>query len=202
MPSQNGDIVFGIFKKKSNVQPPTETANNVFYTGAGMLCLWDYSTYQHIEDYDGWEKEFVEDVDIVRNIKNATFVPINVQSDGAFCADVKLHDEATLSQREKKYLTVSSQPYLLKSKGEIALSGIETIGKTPTENIKVIDLDAGDYLVQIHLIAWDEEPGSKGADGKPTHSALPDFIVCITPDVGTIQSYRTELETFRREDVL
>jgi hypothetical protein len=194
--------MFGIFNKKSKVQAPTETANNVFYTGAGMLSLWDYSTYQHIENYDEWEKEFVEDVDIGRNIKNADFVPINIQSDGAFCVDLKLHEAAKLSEREQKYLTVSSQPYLLKSKGKIALSGIETVGKAPTENIKLIDLDPGDYVVQIHLIAWDDEPGSKGVDGKPTDKALPDFIVCITPSEGTIQSFRTDIETFRREDIL
>ena len=194
--------MFGIFKKNSRKKPVTKTPNNVFLTDTGMLGLWDFSTYQHIEDYDTWEPEFVEDEDIIRNIKNATYVPINIQSDGVFCVEAKLFDEAKLSQREQTYLTVSSQPYLLKTNGKIALSGMETVGKSPIHNIKTFDVAAGEYVVQIHLIAWDQEPGSKGPDGKPTDNALPDFIVFISPNEGTIKSFRQDVETFSREDVL
>lgn len=189
--------MFGIFKKKS----VPETPNNVFHTDVGMLGFWNYSTYQHIEGYATWESEFVEDEDIVRNIKNATYVPINIQSDGVFCVEVKLHEAATLSEREQKYLMVASQPYLLNTDGKISLSGMEAVGKEPAYNVKHFNVDPGEYVIQVHLISWDQEPGSKGSDGKPTENALPDFIVFVFPNDGTVKSFRQEVETFRHEDM-
>ena len=190
--------MFGIFKKKA----ASKTPDNVFHTDSGMLALWDYSTYQHIEDYDTWEPEFVEDDDIARNIKNATYVPINIQSDGVFCVEVKFQEAAQLSEREQNYLMVTSQPYLLRTDGKIALSGMETVGKEPTNNIKIFNVEPGEYIVKVHLVSWDNEPGSKGPDGKPTENALPDFIVFILSNDGIIKSYRQEVETFRREDIV
>jgi len=193
--------MFGLFKKKSG-KPAPKTPENVFTTNSGMLGLWDYSTYQHIVDYDTWESEFAEDKDIIRNIKSATYVPINIQSDGVFCVDVKLQEDAELSDRERSYLTVSSQPYLLKTKGKVALSGMETVGKEPENNVRIFEVDPGEYEVIIHLIAWDEEPGAKGSDGTPTKDALPDFVVCISSKDNTHQTFRQEVETFRRQDMI
>ena len=199
-----GLYMFGIFKRKSKngSSPVIKTPENVFYTNSGMLGLWDYSAYQHIKNYDAWEPEFVEDEDILRNIKNATYVPINIQSDGAYSVEVKLNEATELSSREQKYLTVTSQPYLLKTEGKVALSSMETVGNDPVENIKILSVDPGEYAVQIHLIGWDKEPGSKGADGAPSDNALPDFIVCISRNDGQLKQFRQEIETFRRQDIV
>lgn len=141
--------MFGFFKNKPDKTAPKAavTPENVFYTDVGMLCVWDYATYQQIGDYEAWESEFVEDIDITRNIKNATFVPLNIQSDGAWKVDLRLHQNNQLSEIEQRYLTVSSQPYLLKTAGKIGLSGMEIVGKNPATNIKTFNLEEGEYVV-------------------------------------------------------
>ena len=192
--------MFRLFKKEPKKKEVNQTPDNIFHTDSGMLGLWDYSTYQHIDDYEIWEPEFVEDVDIIRNIKNATYVPININSDGAYSVEIKFNELCALSERENRYLIVTSQPYLLKTNGKIALSGMETVGREPVNNIKIFDVEPGEYIVRIHLIAWDEEPGSKDADGKPTENALPDFTVFISSHDGTNQSFRQSVETFRQQD--
>lgn len=58
-------------------------------------------------------------------------MPINIRSDGAFQLLVRVGTAGqapALTSREKQYLMVSSQPYLLLSHGTACLSGIEYIG--------------------------------------------------------------------------
>jgi hypothetical protein len=61
-----------------------------------------------------------------------------------------------------------------------------------------IPLAAGRYRVQVNLIEWDAEPGSVTADGLPTASALPDFIVLVEPETHLSADYRVSVETFER----
>jgi hypothetical protein len=44
-------------------------------------------------------------------------------------------------------------------------------------------------------VAWNEEPGALATDGRPTASALSDFVIEIGPELGT-EKYRTKEVTF------
>jgi hypothetical protein len=59
-------------------------------------------------------------------------------------------------------------------------------------------LDAGRYAAVVHLVDWQAEPGSRGSDGNPSESALPDFIVEIFSGLPDGYEYRTKVETFGR----
>lgn len=173
---------------------------NTYHTDSGMLCIWNYENFKHVHDYDSWDKELCEDSDILRNIKNYSFVPLNL-GDGAFEVDVRIN-EAALSEREKEYLLVPSHPYLLKSNGKICISGLEHVSAEPGDNIAAIDLESGEYIVQVNLIDWNQEPGAVDENGNPTDKALPDMIVIITKHANEEIVFRTEIETFRKEDAL
>lgn len=54
-------------------------------------------------------------------------------------------------------------------------------------------LAQGRYSVRASIVAWDEEPGGLGPDGRPTPNALPDFLVVIAPSDGS--------EVFRTTDI-
>lgn len=166
-----------------------------------MLCLWDYHSFAMIKDYDSWEKELCEDADIRRHISAGHFVPLNLLSDGAFSVALRKGSPDTMSKREKEYLLVPSQPYFLKTSGRVLASGLEQVNSDPDEFLEIL-LDAGDYVVRPQLIDWAAEPGSKDSQGRPSPSALPDFLVFIEPVVQTAFNYRQEIETFRKEDSL
>lgn len=154
------------------------------YTDAGMFAVWDSRHFDNIVDYDSWEYELLEDNDIIGHVEKGYFVPINLHSDGCYEFEVRtseVDNAESLSPRELKYLTVSSAPYYLRSEGLICFGGYEYISNDPTEDVGVLEVQKGDYKVVVNLMAWDNEPGSKDASGKPMPNALPDFIVNITP---------------------
>ena len=173
---------------------------NTYHTDSGMLCIWDFEKFKHIHDYDSWDKELCEDNDIIRNIKNNSFVPLNL-GDGAFEVEIRINEE-NLNEREKEYLLVPSLPYLLKSSGRICISGLEHVSAELDENIGVLELESGEYILQINLIDWNQEPGAVDESGNPTDIALPDMIVLITKYSNKKIEFRTEVETFRKEDAL
>lgn len=108
-----------------------------------------------------------------------------------------------ISQKEKnEYLLVPSQPYLLTTSGKVCISGLEHVSRVLDDGISVIELSPGQYVVQINLIDWNQEPGAVGDDGNPTDIALPDMIVFISDIISPNMAYRTEIETFRKEDAL
>ena len=170
-----------------------------FRTDSGMFGVWDSKHFSDINGYDDWEEEFLEDVDIQRHITAGHFVPINIHSDGAFEFEVRVgttESPSELSSREKQYLTVSSRAYLFRSTGELNISGIEFVEATPGSNVGKLQIPSGDHTVTVHLIAWDEEPGARDAQGNPTAQALPDFVILLNQSDSTAQSYRTEVQTF------
>lgn len=171
-----------------------------YKTDSGMLCVWDYNSFKHIHDYDSWDKELCEDRDISRNIEKHLFVPLNL-GDGVFEVDVRLGAKK-LSKREKEYLLVPSYPYLLKTSGKICISGLEHVGGDFGDNASSMELNSGKYLIQINLIDWNQEPGAVDENGSPTDMALPDMIVFISDYDNSEIEFRTEIETFRREDAL
>jgi hypothetical protein len=169
-------------------------------TDSGMLCVWDPRPFAGISDYDSWEKELCEDADLLRHLEAGHLVPLNLD-DGAFAVEVRHGSPASLSVREREYLLVPSQPYYLRSSGRVLVSGLEQVGEAPRSYLAV-DLDPGDYTVQVNLIDWAEEPGAKDAGGNPSPDALPDLIVFIERTDGSRPEYRKDLETFRKEDAL
>ena len=169
------------------------------HTASGMWGLWNYDTYKHIDDYDKWEPLFCEDEDIVKQIESHNFVPIYIFEDGCMSFTVRVDEE--LSEREKTYICVQSEEYLLKSTGKVIVSGIDKIEKDINSN-KVIELDLpeGYYSVKVYIIAWDEEPGAYLDNGDVSPDALSDFVVIIKSNANLESGYRTRINTFSEDD--
>lgn len=168
-------------------------------TNAGMFLLWSPEQFKSVVDYDTWEAELLEDEDIARHIASGSAVPINIGSDGAFTMLVRIGREgepASLTERERRHLVVSSEPYLLVSSGRAALTGLEDVRSDPYPEALTFPLPPGRWIATVHIIAWDEEPGAKDAAGNPTLNALPDFVVLLMPETGPPVSYRQEVMTF------
>ncbi|MFL0246077.1 hypothetical protein [Candidatus Clostridium stratigraminis] len=167
-------------------------------TDSGMHCIWDPCYFSNINNYDSWERELLEDEDILQHIDKGKFVPINIHSDGAFEFEVRVGTSEVfqqLSECERKYLIVSSEEYRFVSNGYVCISGIEYICNNPDENIGCLSIDRGDYSVTVHLIGWDDEPGMREPDGTPKVEALPDFIIIMNPSLNE-EEYRVDLNTF------
>ncbi|GGM89391.1 MAG TPA: hypothetical protein VIL71_23595 [Spirillospora sp.] len=161
-------------------------------TDAGMCCLWQPEHFAHVTSYDVWEDALGNDPAIERSIEAGAFVPLYLHSDGVY--QVTLRTGAR-TPREKRYTTASSEPYLLVSKGAVALSGIEAVG-ADLDAAETIALAPGRYAVEVHLIDWQAEPGSTDADGNAVDGALPDFVVEISPEPDPAPPYRRTVETF------
>lgn len=155
-------------------------------TDSGMWGVWDCKHFSGVRDYDTWEAELLEDADILRHVRAGHFVPINLNTDGAFEIEVRVGETgapASLAARERSLLTVASADYLLRATGEgiVCFGGIEHVGWKPALEVGRVRPSVGDYAVRVHLINWSEEPGTKGPDGHPTPTALPDFLVLLNP---------------------
>lgn len=176
----------------------TDPLRRVFGTDSGMLALWAPQHFDSITSYESWERELLEDTDISRHILQGAFVPLNVHADGAYDCAIRVGDlnaPATLSERESRYLLVSSEPYLFRSLGSLAVSGLEHIGRSPGGAASIVPLASGDWAATVHLIDWTQEPGAKSPNGKPTANALPDFAVFLNPSAPDSQ-YRIKVDTF------
>ena len=100
-----------------------------------------------------------------------------------------------LSDRERAYAVVASEPYLLVvTGGEVCLSGIENVGAASYAELR-LGIPDGRYAVRSTIVAWDDEPGALDAQGRPSADALPDFVLEIQPERGT-EPYRTNELTF------
>jgi hypothetical protein len=166
-------------------------------TDAGMHCIWEPSAFESVVDYDTWSEQLLNDSDIARHISDGHFVPLNIGDDGGMEIEVRFGvngQPATLSEREKQFLIVKSEPYKFLSKGKACISGIEHVTVPPARAVGIVDIPAGEYAATIHLLAWDEEPGMQ-TDAGPADGALPDYLVLINPstDIGTV---RTSIHTF------
>ena len=168
-------------------------------TSSGMWGLWNYNTYKHIDDYDKWEPLFCEDEDIVKQIESHNFVPVYIFEDGCRSFTIRVDEE--LSEREKRYVCVQSEEYLLKSTGKIVVSGIDEINKEISpNNVIELDMQEGYYSVKIFLLAWDEEPGAYIENGEINPDALSDFVVVVKSNADLKGEYRTKINTFSEDD--
>ncbi|MET9834843.1 hypothetical protein ABZ078_37445 [Streptomyces sp. NPDC006385] len=170
-------------------------------TDAGMLALWDPQRFAGIVDYDTWDARLGEDKDVERHIRTGALVPVNIRSDGAFGVVVRIGEvgrPAQLTERESRHCLVASDAYLLHSAGQVWLSGIEAVGDDACSETVRFDLPVGRYSVVIHLIAWEDEPGSVNEDGTPSETALSDFVAVINPVAPEQDNFRSAVETFDR----
>jgi hypothetical protein len=162
-----------------------------------MFAIWQPERFAGITDFESWERKLSEDTALLRHISAGAFVPINIGGDGAFQFTVRGgRTRPGLTDREQRYRLVSSQPYLLISQVSARLGGLEAVGWDDGQFV-TIPLAPGRYVVHVHLIEWDAEPGWADAEGNPTASALPDFVVEFSDPVGT-EHFRTSLQTFER----
>lgn len=169
-------------------------------TDAGLFGLWSPPAFGSIVDYDSWEAALLEDDDIVGHIRAGVFVPINIGGDGAFQFLARVGspaEPARLTEREQKYVVVVSEPYLFVAIGGAVVSGIEHVGAEPAAGLR-IPLPAGRWQVAVALIDWGAEPGQRDSEGKPKPGALPDFTLLINAELGTVDEYRTRVDTFDR----
>lgn len=179
----------------------TRRIRKTLLTDSGMWAVWEPAYFPGIVDYDSWEKELLEDADIIRHIRAGAFVPINLHFDGAYDFELRIGtfaEPAELSQREKDLLTVSSLLYKLNVHGQIYVSGLEYIGEVIEEELTAcLAASRGTYAVSVHMIEWDKEEGAKDGNGQPGPNALPDFVILANPvaDVSDIE-YSQSLETF------
>ncbi|MGH2381124.1 MAG: hypothetical protein ACRDG7_07870 [Candidatus Limnocylindria bacterium] len=157
----------------------TDTGVVVARTDAGMLAVWCPSYFRDVDGYEAWEARVNER--LAEAITAGELVPVNIQSDGAFGVRVAV-DPEDLTERERRYALLTSEPYLLAvSGGALCLSGIEGFGDDDRAALRVEPPD-GRYAIRKTIVAWDEEPGARGADGSPTDGALPDFVVRVSPE--------------------
>ncbi|MEV4600516.1 hypothetical protein AB0K15_24320 [Amycolatopsis sp. NPDC049253] len=171
----------------------------VMATDAGMFGLWSPAAFAYIVDYDTWESDLLKDDDISRHITAGAFVPVNIGDDGAFQVLARVGSasaSADFTQRERRFLLVSSEPYLFITDGNARISGIEHLGARSDAGLHV-PLPPGRWTVTIALLEWDAEPGQMDADGQPARTALPDFTLLINP-AQAAGHYRTEIQTFDR----
>jgi hypothetical protein len=178
-----------------------EVINQAIVTDAGMFAIWDSAAFTHILDYDAWETELSEDEDILKHIQIGKFVPINIQSDGGFQFIVRIGNAENLENlnvRESQYIVVSSESYLFDIEGNAFVSGVEHISGNHLGNLPNFSLDKGRYVVNIHMLDWQEKPGSSDENGQATANALPDFLILINPETVSI-NYRQKVLTFDRK---
>jgi hypothetical protein len=191
------------------MDPPADNASGshplTLRTDAGMCALWNPKCFATIVDYDTWEDALLDDQDLLRHVQHGDLVPINLGGDGTWGLTVRIGppNQAVLTERERRWLVVSSDPYLYVSDGELCVSGLEHISADPDPDDRLrtttrIGLPSGRYQVTVHLLDWDKEPGATDAAGQPTAQALPDFVVLVSPEPTTRPSYRMRLETFDR----
>jgi hypothetical protein len=162
------------------------------YTGAGLCAVWQPEHFAHVRDLTTYEDEVTEDPALERCIRAGVFVPLNVGGDGVFQTLLRTDGRTA---RERRHTLVSSEPYLLISKGVIAVGGLEQVGEY-VGGAERVPLAAGRYTVTVHLIDWEADPESVDATGRPVEGALPDFVVEIHPEPSPAPRYRTNVMTF------
>lgn len=193
------DVLFLHIKKYKIINGVKDMYKKELDTSSGMWGLWNYDTYKHIDDYEKWDSLFCEDEDIAKQIENQSFVPIYIFEDGCRLFTIRIDEE--ISEREKKYILVQSEEYLLKSSGKVLVSGIDKIDKNiHSESVIELNIPEGYYSVKVYLIAWDDEPEAFLADGEINPEALSDFVVIIKSNANLEREYRTKINTFSEDD--
>lgn len=94
--------------------------SHVVRTNAGLCGLWQPERFVEVVSLDDFERELADEAALLRHIREGAFVPLNVGGDGSFTVAVR---SSGLVQREFPHVLVSSEPYLLESRGSVELGG-------------------------------------------------------------------------------
>ncbi|MFD3582869.1 hypothetical protein [Streptomyces sp. NPDC058683] len=168
-------------------------------TDAGLCAIWQTEYFTETGDPDDWDDWASDDELLVQAISAGALVPIGVGADGVFEVLIRWNFSGPgLTERERRCVLVSSEPYLLASPGVIYVGGLEESGDLPGRDANRIELPRGLYSVVVNLIDWKAEPESVGKDGRPLEGALPDFVVEIRAEEETGKAYRAKSATFDR----
>ena len=168
-------------------------------TDAGLCALWQTGYFTGAGDVDDWDDWVSDDELLVQAVSAGALVPVGVGADGVFEVLIRWNfSGAGLTERERRCLLISSEPYLLISSGVVYIGGLEEAGGLPGRDANRIDLPEGRHAAVVHLIDWKAELESVGKDGRPIADALPDFVVEIRPEGQLGKFYRTKSATFDR----
>ena len=149
-------------------------------TDAGFFAVWDPACFHGIDDFETWESEVFDELE--RHEDAGAIVSFH-DADGRYDVVVRIGsagEPAELDEHESRYRTTTTGPCLFKSSGLAVISGIEYVGDDLDVSLQV-DLPAGPWSIVVTRIDWSAEPGSHDADGKPSATALPDFVLVINP---------------------
>lgn len=175
------------------------SVQGAFYSEIGIGAIWDRAHFQSIIDFDTWQQELSEDMDIIRHIKAGAFVPLCTHSEDVFGWQVRVGNKmspAVLTPREEEYLILTSHPYLLRATGDVYLSNSENVCGQPASDVAQLSIPQGSYAVTVTLLDWEKDPKAKDKYGFPTRDVLPDFLILVNPFIGERGDFRTNPETF------
>ncbi|BAV10189.1 hypothetical protein SAMN05421788_104441 [Filimonas lacunae] len=165
----------------------------VLDTHAGMWALWNPAIRKDVQ-ID--KKNAPAQLALTQWIKQQLLVPVNIENSGSLEFWVRVGREAKLTDRERRYVVVSSAHYGIVSDGRLCLSGIEYVrDRIDAGHVCIIDTNHARHVVTLFIIDWKAEPGMLNSDGVPSRLALPDFIVLIS-QAQAEKKYRLSLNTF------
>lgn len=158
-----------------------------------MCGLWDPTHFPMVYDEEGWMDTLGDEVDLVRQVAGGYFVPVRLNTPGVF--DYELRLEPGLSERESAYLAASSRRFLFRSSGTVCFGDYRHLEAVASERVGVLPVNAGEYVVQAHILSWDREPGAVNEQGYRNDGFLPDLLITLEPappgfmSPGSLQSF-------------
>ena len=101
-------------------------------TDAGKCALWQTEYFESTGDPGDWDDWASDPGLLTQAIPAGAFVPIGVGADGVFEVLVRWGFSGEgLTERERRCVVVSSEPYLLTSPGVVYVGKLEEAGDFP-----------------------------------------------------------------------
>jgi hypothetical protein len=190
-------------------------ATTFLSTAVGMHALWQPEIFQY--DSGGRQRPEPDEHELLRHISQGTLVPINLGLNGGWQFVVRCSTgdlPARLTERERAYLYLRSEPYRIICRSHLLLTGLEQVipqatRETPPDPAVALrlDLPPGEYSVTVHVIDVAADPAAVDANGEVTADAPPDFVILVSRPAllhsGGIPAsadhrllYRQQLQTF------
>ena len=151
---------------------------------SGMCGLWDSTHFPMVYDEESWYDALGDDSEVVRHTVGGYFVPVRLNTPGVFEYEVRwgtATEPADLSERERGLLAVSSRKYLFRSSGGLCFGDYRHLEAVASDKVGYLELPAGEYVAQIHILAWDDEPGAEDERGHRNDGTLPDLLIVLNP---------------------
>jgi hypothetical protein len=130
-------------------------SSGTIWTDSGMCALWDQASFPAMVDYDAYVAALGSDERIASRIEAGAFVPVGIESDGVFGALVRVGKSATLTERESRYVTKTSDPYLFVCSGQ---DGKATADALPDLVILLVPDSGGPYRTERTTFEFQDLP--------------------------------------------